>query len=108
MVRPQRRQVVLLSVLSTLRMSSPSLVSSVWWTRRSGISSGIEISGCLGIRYHPSDQARILAHSASSYSATQTLYLVAPTASLGEPKLMQCSSSDNSADYWRCQDQCPL
>src|SRR5215211_4112130 len=85
MVHPQRRQVVVVSVLSTVRMSSPSLVSSVWRTRKSGISSGIEISGCLGIRYHPSDQVRILAYSASSCSAVQTLHLVTSTASLGEP-----------------------
>src|SRR5687767_6371486 len=60
-VRPQRRQIVLLSALSTVSMSSPSLVNSVWRTRRSGMSSGIEISGCLGIKYHPSDQEPITA-----------------------------------------------
>src|SRR5689334_2269810 len=54
MVRPQRRQVVLVRMLSTVRMSSPSLVISVWRTRTSGMSSGIEMSGCLGIGGAPS------------------------------------------------------
>src|SRR5947199_9800203 len=99
MVRPQRRQLVLLSVLSTVRMSSPSLVSSVWRTRRSGMSSGIEISECLGIWYHPYEQVRILAHSASSRSAVQPLHLVARTASLGEPKIYRLYISNVFANY---------
>ena len=56
------------SVLSTSRMSSPSLVISAWRTRTSEMSSGIEISGCLGIENHPSERVRvceIVPHSGS-------------------------------------------
>jgi hypothetical protein len=48
-VWPQRRPVVLISVLATVMMNSPSLVRSVCRMRTSGMSRGIEMSGCFGI-----------------------------------------------------------
>src|SRR6266851_3274717 len=85
-VRPQRRQVVLVSILSTVRMSSLALVSSVWRTRTSGISSGIEISECFGIRSILQIKHESWPHSAPSAFAVQPLYLVVPTATPEEPK----------------------
>src|SRR5205085_5445250 len=88
MVRPQRRQLVLVRVLSTVRISSPALVISVWSTRTSGMSSGIEMSGCLGIGYHPSvslaNSGAILHHLDPR---RKPLYLEAPTASPEEPHI---------------------
>src|SRR5215207_1828134 len=85
-VRPQRRQVVLVSMLSTVRISSLALVSSVWRTRTSGISSGIEISECFGMRSILQYKHESCPHSAPSVFAVQLLYLGAPTASPEEPR----------------------
>jgi hypothetical protein len=48
MVRPQRREVVLVCMPSTVRMRSPSFVNWVSRTRASGISSGTEMIWMLG------------------------------------------------------------
>src|SRR6266545_6856204 len=89
MVRPQRRQAVLVSVLSTVRKSSPALVISVWRTRTSGMSSGIEMSGCLGIEYHSSES--LANHGALVHHLDpkrKLLHLGAPTASPEEPGIV--------------------
>src|SRR5256885_1871767 len=92
MVRPQRRQLILVSVLSTLRMSSPALVISVWRTRTSGMSSGIEMSGGLGIGIVHLFSSATPLDSASFRREMQLLYLGASTASPGEPKIIKLSS----------------
>src|SRR5215470_1658050 len=76
---------VLGRVLSTVRMNSPSLVSSVWRTRTSGISRGIEINGYVAIR--------IILHAVANQTVfcpistrTATLHVGAFPASPGEPE----------------------
>src|SRR5947208_633148 len=97
-VRPQRRQQVLSSVLSTLRMNSPALVCSVWRTCRSGISSGMEMKGCLGMATNLSTNIRIAGHDATDGLPQQPLYLGPSTAKPEEPTI---SSTVFGIGDWR-------